>query len=271
MKKILPLLAVIPTLFISSCQMSETGAQVLKQSSGIFGQVGGSVGSGGSGVGVSLGKIFDMGMSSGALTNTDISAAFKQALSIGTSEVVSQLGQTNGFFGDSQIKIPLPDKLARAQSFLEKAGMSSMLDDLQLRLNRAAEIATPHAKELFITAISDMTFQDVMDIYNGPQNSATQYFQGKTSQALMDKMAPFVNDALAQAGVVQSYDALVSQYNTIPFASNLIPDVKSELSDYVVGKGVEGIFYYLGEQEREIRSDPVRHTTDLLKKVFGSN
>lgn len=271
MRYFIAFLPALALLSLTSCQMSETGAKVIESSKSVIGRVGGSIGSGGSDIGVSLGKVFDFGGNGAAgLTNQEVSSAFKQALSIGTNEVVGQLGQTNGFLADSKIKIPLPNKLAKAQSMLDKVGMSHLMDDLETRLNRAAEIATPHAKELFLTAISDMSFTDVMTIYKGPENSATQFFEAKTSNLLADKMRPFVNNAVAQAGVVQSYDKILSSYNNIPFASSLAPDLKGDLTDYVLDKGINGIFFYLGEQEKEIRRDPVRHTTDLLKKVFGS-
>ncbi len=215
----------------------------------------------------SLSSIPGLGSTASAqLSNMDISSAFKQALTIGTGNVVSQLGQTGGFNLDPAVHIPLPGNLAKAQGFLKKAGASHLLDDLENRLNTAAEIATPHAKELFVNAISQMTFDDVLQIYNGPQNSATQFFQRTTSTDLSSRMTPFVNQAISQAGVVASYDRLISQYQNIPF----MPDLKADLTNYVVKQGIDGIFLYLGQQEATIRQDPARHTTDLLKKVFGN-
>ena len=192
-------------------------------------------------------------------------AAFKQALSIGTSEVVGQLGVQDGVNLDPQVHIPLPNSLAKAQGVMEAAGMSFLLDDLETRLNRAAEIATPHARELFLNAIKEMTFEDVITLYKGPPDSATSYFRKKMSIPLADKMTPIVNEAIAEAGVISAYDAAMAKYKNIP----LVPDVKTDLTEYVVDQGINGIFFYLAEQEKAIRQDPVRQTTDLLKKVFG--
>lgn len=271
MRKILNFTFICASIGLSACQMSESGSKIVDQSKSVLGQVSGSIGSAGSDFGVLLGKTFDFEKNLSAnLTNTEVSEAFKQALSIGTGEVVSQLGQTNGFLLDPKVKIPLPDKLSQAQSLLNKVGLSYLLDDVETRMNRAAEIATPHAKELFLTAISEMTFTDVMNIYNGPPNSATQFFEAKTANLLADKMRPFVESSVSEAGVIQAYDSFINRYNSIPLASALAPDVKTNLSDYVLDKGIEGIFFYIGEQEKQIRQDPLRHTTDLLKKVFGS-
>lgn len=43
------------------------------------------------------------------------------------------------------------------RSALKTFGMSGLLDDLETRLNRAAEDATPKAKEVFLGAIDDMS------------------------------------------------------------------------------------------------------------------
>ena len=213
-----------------------------------------------------FGSVNTRSATAAALSQQDIAAAFKQALTIGTGEVVSKLGTTDGFNLDPKVHIPLPRSLVKVQSALGAIGMSALLDDLETRLNRAAEIATPHAKELFVNAISDMTFEDVVGIYKGPQDSATQFFRQKTSAQLATKMQPFVQNAISQAGVITAFDNVMSQYQTIPF----MPDVKADLTSYVVDRGIDGIFLYLAEQEKQIRQDPVRQTTDLLKKVFGN-
>lgn len=117
---------------------------------------------------------------------------------MGTENVVSNLGTTDGFNLDPQIHIPLPKQLGQAKKVLGKVGMDSMLVDLETRLNRAAEIATPKAKQLFIGAINDMTLDDVMAIYNGPEDSATQYFKAKMSGPLAIEMKPVVDESLAK-------------------------------------------------------------------------
>lgn len=201
-----------------------------------------------------------------ALTSDEIGAGLKEALLVGSRNVVSQLGTTDGFNLDPAIHIPLPEKLESVKSLLGKVGMSSMLDDLELKLNRAAEVATPKAKELFSQAISEMTFEDVMKIYNGPDDSATRYFQEKMTPSLAKEMQPVVDQSLAEVGAVQAYDNVMGQYRAIPF----VPDVKADLSTYVVEKGMDGIFHYIAVEEAAIRQNPVKRTTELLQRVFGA-
>jgi len=199
------------------------------------------------------------------LSTSDIGSAFKEALTIGAENVVTQLGGVDGFNSDEAIHIPLPKNLQKAKKVLKKLGLSGMVDDLELKLNRAAESAVPVAKDLFIQSIKDMTFEDVKEIYKGSDDSATRYFQQKMSPSLTEKMTPIVENSLAEVGAIKSLNTVMDKYENIPFVSEFTPD----LTTYVVDKGMQGIFYYLAKQEAEIRKNPLKQTTALLKKVFG--
>ncbi|WP_372677165.1 DUF4197 domain-containing protein [Desulfosarcina sp.] len=199
------------------------------------------------------------------LSNADIASAFKEALHIGTENVVTRLGRTDGFNADQAIHIPLPGQMETVRSALAKVGMSQPLDDLELKLNRAAENATPKAKSLFVDAISAMTFDDVKRIYNGPEDSATRYFRGKMTPGLTREIEPVVTESLSQVGAIQTYEHIMGQYRALPF----VPDIKADLNGHVIQKSLDGIFYYVAKEEAAIRQDPIRQTTDLLKRVFG--
>jgi len=144
--------------------------------------------------------------------------------------------------------------------------LAGSFDDLENRLNRAAELATPKAKSLFVGAIRDMSVQDASGILQGPDNAATEYFRGKTGPSIKTAMRPLVDDALAEVGAVQTFNQLLKQYQAIPLA----PKVDADLSGHVVDKGSDGIFHYLAEEEKSIRTNPLARTTDLLKRVFAA-
>ncbi len=58
-----------------------------------------------------------------------------------------------------------------------------------------------------------------------------------------------------------------SKAETVPFAGQ---DVKGfDLTDFTVGKALDGLFHYLAIEEASIRSNPAARSTDLLRKVFG--
>jgi len=206
------------------------------------------------------------GLPSTVTDTNQVAAGLKEALRVGSETVISQLGKTDGFNADPVIHIPLPKSFTTVQSALKPLGMSSLLDDLELKLNRAAEQATPKARDLFLSAIEGMTLDDVMGIYNGPQDAATRYFQNKMTPQLSEEMKPIVDRALNEAGAVQAYDNVMGEYKAVPF----MPDVKADLSSYVVEQGMNGIFYYLAQEEAAIRQNPAKRTTELLKTVFGT-
>lgn len=200
-----------------------------------------------------------------SLTDSEITRGLRDALRVGSERVVGSLGRVDGF-NLSDVHIPLPGVLGKVQKVLQKVGQSGLADDLELRLNRAAEIATPLAKNLFFQSIRDMTLSDVRDILTGPDDSATQYFRGKMSNPLAKGMMPIVDDALADAGAIKAYDRMMGAYKNVP----LVPDVKADLTTYVLEKAIDGIFLYLGREEAAIRQNPAKRTTEIMKKVFGA-
>lgn len=206
------------------------------------------------------------GSTSGPLSVDEITRGLKEALVTGSGAVVNQLGQTDGFSGDPTIRIPLPSSLLKARDIASKVGLEGSFDDLELKLNRAAEEATPKARELFFGAIRSMSVEDAKGILQGPDNAATEYFRGKTGDSLRAQMRPIVDQALAQVGAVSSFNQLLDRYNKIPLA----PKVDADLTGHVVEEGSNGIFYYLAEEEKAIRENPLKRTSEILQRVFGS-
>ena len=118
---------------------------------------------------------------------------------------------------------------------------------------------------MFLSAVDKMSMDDVREIFNGPDDAATQYFQRTKTPDLKERMKPIVDKSLSEVGAVRSYDAAVSQYKNVPF----VPDVKSDLSGHVLERGLQGIFLYLAKEEKAIRENPAARSTELLKKVFA--
>jgi hypothetical protein len=199
------------------------------------------------------------------LSTDEIGAGLREALRVGTGRVVDAVGRVDGFNADPEIHIPLPDYMQNVQSALELVGMGSLGEDLELRLNRAAETATPVARDVFVDSIAQMTLDDVRSIYNGPQDAATRYFQRTMTPDLVERMRPIVDDALAETGAMHAYDSVIGRYREIP----MMPDVKGDLTDYALTKTLDGLFYKVAQEEAAIRSNPAARTTELLQRVFG--
>ncbi|MCP5364637.1 MAG: DUF4197 domain-containing protein [Hyphomicrobiales bacterium] len=205
------------------------------------------------------------GSVSSGLSSSEVSGGLKEALRVGSSRVVDQLGTNGGFLNDPAVHIPLPPGLEKVQPVLKMAGISGLADEVELKLNRAAETATPKAKAIFLEAIEHMTLEDAQAIYKGPDDAATRYFQSKMTPSLKTEMRPVVDASLADVGAVKAYDDMMAEYKNLPFA----PDAKAELGDWGLQKTLDGIFYYLAQEEKAIRTNPAARTTEVLQKVFG--
>lgn len=199
------------------------------------------------------------------LSNSEVQSGLKEALILGAQAVGSQLAQTDGYFGDNQIRIPLPGRLNDVQSRLSQFGLSGPLDDLQLRLNRAAETAAPEAADLVIDAVRSLTIEDAMALLNGGDTAATDLLRRKTEPDLQLLLRPHMQSALAGSGALEQLDNVSSRYGV----SGVTEDLKTQLIDNAVDKGLDGLFFYLAKEEQDIRKNPVKRTTDLLRRVFG--
>src|SRR5262249_2715421 len=155
--------------------------------------------------------------------------------------------------------IPLPGPLEKIEGPLKAVGASGMLDDLHLKMNRAAEQAAPKALNIFTDAASKMTITDAKSILNGPSDAATQYFKRTTSGQPSAAFKPVVDKSLSSVGAVQAFKGVQAQAGSIPMAGN---EVKSfDLSSFTVGKSLDGLFHYLASEEAAIRQNPAARTT----------
>src|SRR5579859_3804347 len=198
------------------------------------------------------------------LSNDKIIAGLKQALQVSTAKAVALTGRRYGFLKNEAIKIALPPKLEAVGKGLRMVGMGAKVDELEVGMNRAAEQATPQAKQIFLAALRKMTFDDARHILTGGDTAATDYFKRTSSADLTTAFSPLVHQSMQHVGVVQQYDRLIK---AAPGGGTLAGEF--DLDKYVVGKTLDGLFYMLGEEEKKIRKEPAAQTTTLLKEVFG--
>ncbi len=199
------------------------------------------------------------------LSQKDIVAGLKQALETGTGRTVRQVGQRNGYWRNDRVRIPLPEKWRRPARLLEKAGFGSYAEDLQRRINRAAETAAPQAKPVFLKAIRQMRFIDVRRIWKGSDDAATRYFKSKTETDLIRVFTPLVHRELERSGAVRSWRKFSGRYSRLPLIGGYLKD---DLDSYATRMAIEGMFVVLADEEAKIRHDPAARTTELLRRVF---
>jgi hypothetical protein len=246
MKKLILPLLVITSFFSYSQQKESAGTGLLKKASGAFSK---SKGAGSS------------------LSNDEIIAGLKEALSVGAKNSSGKLSAIDGFFANAAIKVLMPDEAKKVESTLRNAGMGDMVDKAILSMNRAAEEASKSAAPIFIDAIKQMGFQDALSILRGTDTAATFYLKGKTIAALTTTFKPVIDEALQKTDATKHWKTVFETYNKLP---TTFRKINTDLSGYVTDKALSGLFYQVALEEQKIRKDPAARVNDVLKKVFGS-
>lgn len=202
---------------------------------------------------------------SSGISEDQAGSGLKDALQVAAGRAVQSTGRTDGYFGNPQIRIPMPQKLESAEKALRRMGMGAQADEFVHSMNRAAEKAAPQAAPIFADAIRGIGFADARSILGGDDTAATDYFRAHTSDRLKAAFAPVVRQSMQEAGVTRSFETLMARAATVPF----LKSEKVDLDDYLVGRALDGLFQVMGEEEREIRRNPLARSTALLREVFS--
>jgi hypothetical protein len=216
------------------------------------------------GIGDKLGVGEKSGDKSG-LSEERIASGLREALKLATDKSVNLTGRTDGYFGNPAIRIPMPPKLESVEKGLRMVGYGPQADAFVLSMNRAAEQSAPAARQIFIDAITSMSFEDAHRILGGGNTAATDFFRARTTDKLTAAFTPIVKRQMDSVGVTRQFQALMTRFEAIPFMRAETID----LDAYVVGKALDGLFQVIGEQEKDIRANPGARTTALLKEVFS--
>lgn len=207
-------------------------------------------------------------LGAGALSQSEAAMGIRAALDNGVGNALSNLGQEGGYFDNVTVKIPLPSVLQDVQSYLAPIGADGLLVELQQQLNRGAEKAAPVARDIFIDAVRGLSISDAINIVRGPDTAATDYLRGRTTDRLTTLFAPIMETALADTGALRLVDDVERQV-PLGLLGGAGVDLKSDLIEHGVDYGLRGVFYFIAEEEKAIRSDPAARTSAILKRVFG--
>ncbi|HQO17528.1 MAG TPA: DUF4197 domain-containing protein, partial [Methylotenera sp.] len=186
------------------------------------------------------------------LTNTEASGGLKEALTQGVGKAISTLGATDGFLGNKEVKIPLPNSLKKIEKGMKLIGMGKQSDELILKMNRAAEAAVPEAKTLLVDSIKKMTVADAKAILTGPNDAATQYFKKTTSEQMAAKFLPIVEKATANVQLAESYN----KYAEMGSKFGVVKKEDANINQYVTKKALDGVYLMIAKEEAAIRQDP---------------
>lgn len=200
-----------------------------------------------------------------ALGESEAASGIRAALERGAQAAVAQLGRKDGFLGDDRVRIELPDSVKGAARLLKATGQGHKLDELLTAMNRAAEAAVPEARLLLVNAARNMSVEDAIRIVKGGDDSVTQFFAAKTRAPLTERFLPIVTRATEKQALADKYNAVAGKAAGL----GLVKQDDANIQGYVTRRALDGLFFMIGEEERQIRRDPVGTGSALLKKVFG--
>ncbi|MDQ2720346.1 MAG: DUF4197 domain-containing protein [Bacteroidota bacterium] len=214
------------------------------------------------------GSVFSKNSSSSSSSNNlssgEIISGLKEALSLGAQKSGDKLSKPDGFFKDAAVKILLPKQVQDAEKKLRMFGMGKLVDKAELSMNRAAEDASKQAAPIFLASIKKMSVTDALNILRGTDTAATGYLRKSTTPELVASFKPIIEESLKKTDANKYWKDVFSTYNS--FSSK---PVETDINTYVTNKALDGLFYYVAQEEVNIRKNPAGRVTDVLKSVFG--
>ena len=214
------------------------------------------------------------------LTENEVISGLREALITGAKNSSQILSAENGYYGDLAVKILLPDEAKVIVDNISKIpGGNKLVDDVVLRINRAAEDAAKEAAPVFINSITKMTVQDAFNILRGADNAATSYLRNTTYKELYALYKPKIQastdkDIVGTVSTTDSWNTLTGKWNTLANSvAGKVADLKpvnTDLNDYLTNKALNGIFLKVEAEELKIRKDVSARISPILQRVFGS-
>lgn len=214
------------------------------------------------------------------LTESEVISGLKEALVTGARNSSAKLSAADGYFADAAVKILLPDEAKIIVDNISRIpGGDQLVQDVILRINRAAEDAAKEIVPVFAGSITQMTIKDGFNILNGADNAATQYLKSTTYNELYALYKPKIQAStekkiIGNISTKESWEALTSRWNSVANSipgklANLKP-VNTELDDYLTNKALNGVFLKVENEELRIRKEVSARVSPILQRVFGS-
>lgn len=206
---------------------------------------------------------------SSQLTDVEIREGLTDALRVGLNNAVSQASVTDGFYENDDIFVKFPVEAYKVREAALDFHLDGQVEKFEETLNRAAEKAAAEVKPVFMKALTEMTFADARGILRGEDNAATEYFKRKTYSELVQICYPKVESVTSEVQLTKHWEPIINVYNKARLITG-DPEINPDLNDYVTKKTIDGLFFLIEEEEKQIRKDPAKRVTEILKKVFGS-
>jgi len=203
------------------------------------------------------------------LSNEEVIKGLKEALNIGIKKSTEKASAIGGFLKNDLIRIPFPPEAKIVRDKAMQWGLDNKVEKFEQTLNEAAEEACKTATPIFINAVKNMSVIDGFKILKGDDIAATNYLKKETSLELYNLFIPEVKKAIEKVSLTAYWDPLVKKYNQTTRITGK-EKIETDLNKYVTERALDGLFKLVEIQEKEIRKNPLKRTSEILKKVFSS-
>jgi len=181
-------------------------------------------------------------------------AADRALLGKAATQAIDSLGRPDGFFGNPEVKIPLPGKLEKVHKALQSLGVndkgvSDKGDAMVLAINRAAESALPESRALVADAIQRMPMPDAAQLAAGG-DVLTRQLRATMLDSLNTGVLPLVGKATQGVRLAEKYNEMASKASAL----GLLDQRDAELDGYVTRQTLNGLFREMAKQEATLRS-----------------
>ena len=217
---------------------------------------------------------------SAPLTEAEVINGLKEALITGAKNAATKLAAENGYYGDALINIPLPDEAKTIVDNISKIpGGDKLVEDVILRINRAAEDAAKEVAPIFVNSVTSMSISDAFNILKGADNAATTYLRNTTYNQLYQLYKPKIQAStekriIGNISTKDSWNTLTSKWNSVAnsIAGKIagFKPVNTDLDDFLTNKALSGMFLKVEDEELKIRKEVSARISPILQKVFGS-
>ena len=182
---------------------------------------------------------------------------------------LNKLAQPGAYFNDKDIRLGLPivggaSRGGLLGSVLGGVSKLGVLDGVTRKINDAAGLAAGEAKPIFRDAINGLSFNDVPGIVK-QSDGGTQYLRTSSNDALHGKMTPLVDTALGDLGVYNQFDKVAAKHSWVRAAGLSREGINKSVTD----QGLDGIFKYMGTEEKGFRKNPLGGAGDAAKILKG--
>ena len=177
-----------------------------------------------------------------------------------SDSALDDLSEPGAFYADEAIRIALPGTkggiLQKGLSIGNKLGLTS---NITKSLNEAAGMAANEAKPIFRSAINGLSVSDIPGLVT-KSDGGTRYLKKSAGDELSVKIRPLVAKALGEVGAYKQLDKLGGKSSMLG-GLGLSND---GLTDSVTKQALNGIFKYMGSEEKKLRSNPISTGKKIL-------